>query len=170
MHHDALQARLSQRLGAIRQVLARRRWAVVELHVGTPINFTSSDPIDLAGHFREDSRLAARRAAAIEALLAAGWTMDRPTVRLDEPERLLKDLHRAHCHRRSEHRGVARVHCDGFLDFDIRFRKRFRAAELAEQDVRELALHDGSDNWDLGWNERRDGDVTWWCAVVDLTD
>ena len=72
MHIHALQAWLSQRLPVVRRAAARPRWAVAELHAGTPINSCSSNPIDLAGYSRKDGRLAAPRAAAIEALLPAG--------------------------------------------------------------------------------------------------
>jgi hypothetical protein len=162
------QGRLTDALRTVRRRAARPTWAVVELHVGTPINTNSEDPLDLAGHFRWDGRLGPRRAAAIEALIAAGWAMDRPAVRLDEPRRLLDDLQRAQVAEGDDQRVIGPLHCDGFLDFDIRFRKRYRDAQLAEHEVRELELTDGSDNWDLGWDEQPDGDVAWWCAVVDL--
>lgn len=160
-------SRLRRAYHALRVQLSRPRWAIVELHVATPVYPSASDPSDVAAHFRNVSTLAGRRATAISALAAAGWEMDHPTVRLDDPARLTAELRRD-MERQGTARVINRLRCDGFLDVDLRFRKRYRAAENAERDLVALALDDGTDNWDFGWDERPDGDVAWWCALHDF--
>lgn len=57
---------------------------------------------------------------------------------------------------------------DPYLDIDIRFLKGgFASPEEAEAELALLELHDGSDNYDLGWGWNEEtGDVEWWSEVA----
>lgn len=153
---------------ALSSALARRapsKWAIVELYISTPIREQSDDPEELIGYLSNHAELATRRVRAIRSLLAAGWTMARPAIRLDDPRTFLENLQREFERNAIGERVTEPLHADGYLDFTIRFRKRYRDSDTAQDDVHELSLHDGRDNWSFGWDEQPDGDVAWWDEI-----
>jgi hypothetical protein len=134
-------------------------WAVVELHVTTPMHEQS--PEGLADWFEWQDQLSARRADAVRKLSDAGWELKAPAVRaFDEKDRA------PHFNRAGVGRLVLDEDDDAYLDIDIRWRKQFSAPEEAEAELATLRLHDGSDNYDLGWREDEDGQVEWWDGVA----
>jgi hypothetical protein len=150
---------------ALRRRFGRPKWAIVELHISTPIFGGQESPEDLIAHLRHHAQVAPRRERAIRQLIANGWTMDRPAIRFDHPRTLLEAL-ATECERSAAGERVTEpLHADGFVDFDIRFRKRYRDSDSAQDDIHALALHDGTDNWGFAWDDQPDGDVAWWDEI-----
>jgi hypothetical protein len=142
-----------------------RPWAIVELHLSTPIADDGRAVNDLARHLEAQAELAPRRVEGIRKLTDAGWSMARPAVLLDEPKPFLSRL-AAEVARLDRDESVSEpLLADGHLDLDIRFRKQFASSDDALEEVAHLALHDGSDNWDFAWNEQPNGDVEWWDEI-----
>ena len=133
-------------------------WAVVELHLPTLASCTA--PEEVTEHLLRDRLTAARRISDIQALLNAGWQMDRPAVRLDDPERMAR-MAAAEAASPQPPTAPLTLRDDTHLDIDVRFRKRFPSEQAAEQEVASLRL-DSASSWDLGWNEQPDGSVQWW--------
>ena len=86
----------------------------------------------VARQLREQAARSEARAAAIEALIAAEWTMHDP---------------------------VARDDGDGYVDVVVTFTKRFTLDTDALDEAKNCgAVGNG---WNLGWGYH-DGDVLWW--------